>query len=164
MPRWSPPESRTILQAIADDVRRAPHERDAARRELAGPVAQSPPSSPRRRGRNANTPQSQEDFDSDVENWYRRDLLDSSLTGSDRREIFQGFDPSTQALLDALSYRLLGLFNAADPQVLIDAYSKTKSEFVKAKVIETIRHIATYSPIDKTQAQQFLDNNQGESN
>jgi hypothetical protein len=98
----------------------------------------------------------QEDLDSDVQNWYR-DLLDSSLTCSDRHGIFQGFDESTQRLLDVFSYRLLGLFNAADPQVLIDAYSKTKSEFVKAKVIETIRHIATYSPIDKTQPQQFLD-------
>jgi hypothetical protein len=58
---------------------------------------------------------------------------------------------------DVFSNRLLGLFNATDSQVLIDAYSTTKSEFVKAKVIETVRHIATYSPIDKTQAQQFLD-------
>jgi hypothetical protein len=84
-------------------------------------------------------------------------LRDSSLTSSDRREIFQAFDPSTQHLLDVLSNRLLGLFNATDPQVLIDACRKTKSEFVKAKVIETVRHIATYSPIDKTKAQQFLD-------
>jgi hypothetical protein len=166
MPRWSPPESKTILQAIADDVRRAPHEREAARRELAGPVAQSPPSSPRRRGRNANTPQSQEDIDSDVQNWYQRDLRDKSLTSSDRRDIFQGFDPWTRGLLDAFSNRLLGLFNATDPQVLIEAYRKTKSAFVKAKVIETIHHIATYSPIDKTQAQQFIHqlDNPGESN
>jgi hypothetical protein len=157
MPRWTPPESKTILQAIADDVRRAPHEREAARRELAAPVAQSAPPSPRRRSRNSNVPQTQEDQDSDVENWYRRDLRDGSLTSSDRHEIFQAFDPSIQKLLDVFSNRLLGLFSAADPQVLIDAYGKTKSEFVKTKVIETIRHIATYSPIDKTQAQQFLD-------
>jgi hypothetical protein len=60
-------------------------------------------------------------------------------------------------LLDAFSNRLLGLFNATDAEVLIDAYRTTKSEFVKAKVIETIRHVATYSPIDNTQTQQFLD-------
>jgi hypothetical protein len=164
MPRWTPPESKTILQAIADDVRRTPHERAAVRRELAGPIAQSTPSP--RRGRNANTPQSQEDLDSHVENWFQCDLRDSILTSPDRHEIFLGFDLSTQKLLDAFSNRLLGLFSAADPQVLIDAYSKTKSEFVKAKVIETIRHIATYSPIDKTQAQQFIDqlDNSGELN
>jgi hypothetical protein len=156
MPRWSPPESRTILQAIADDVRRAPHERAAARRELAGHIAQSTQPSLRRRGRNSGMPQSQEDLDSDVENWFQRDLRDSSLTSSDRRDIFLGFDLSTRGLLDAFSNRLLGLFSATDPQVLIDAYSKTKSAFVKAKVIETVRHIATYSPLDKTQAQQFI--------
>jgi hypothetical protein len=83
----------------------------------------------------------------DVETWYR-DLRDSSLTSSDRSDIFLGFDLSTQKLLDVFRYRLLGLFNAADPQVLIDAYRTTKSEFVKAKVIGTIRHIATYSPIE----------------
>jgi hypothetical protein len=94
-----------------------------------------------------------------VQNWYQRDLRDSSLTGPDRHEIFHAFDPSTQRLLDAFSYRLLGLFNAADPQVLIDAYRQTQSAFVKAKVIDTIRHIAAYSPIEsaKTQAQQFLE-------
>jgi hypothetical protein len=163
MPRWLPPNQKMILQQIADDERRPMNEREAARRELAAPVAQSPPPSTRR-GRNANTPPSQEDKDSDVENWFQRDLRDSSLTSSDRREIFLGFDPSIQKLLDVFSNRLLGLFNATDPHVLIDAYRTTKSEFVKAKVIETIRHIATYSPIDKTQAQQFLDNNQGELN
>lgn len=155
MPRWTPPESKTILQAIADDVRRAPHEREAARRELAGPVAQSTALSPRRRSRN-DTPMTQEDKDCDVQNCFQRDLRDSSLTSSDRRDIFLGFDLSTRGLLDAFSNRLLGLFNATDPQVLIDAYRKTRSAFVKAKVIETIHHIATYSPIDKTQAQQFL--------
>jgi hypothetical protein len=78
------------------------------------------------------------------------------LTSSDRRDIFLGFDPSTRGLLDVLSNRLLGLFSADDSQVLIDAYRKTRSDFVKTKVIETVRHIATYSPIDKTQAQQFI--------
>jgi hypothetical protein len=167
MPRWSPPNQKMILQSIADDERRPVNEREAARRELAGPAAQSPPSSSRRRGRNANAPQNQEDLDSDVENWHLRDLRDSGLTCSDRHAIFQGFDPSTQRLLDAFSNRLLGLFSASDTEVLIDAYGKTKSEFVKAKVIETVHHIATFSPIDKTKAQQFLDqldNNQGESN
>jgi hypothetical protein len=157
MTRWDPGDKRQILQQIADDERRPAHEQEAARRELAGPVAQSPPSSPRRRGRNANTPQTQEDLDSDVENWYQRDLRDSGLTCSDRHEIFHAFDPSTQSLLEEFSNRLVGLFSASDTEVLIDAYSKTKNEFVKDKVIETIRHIVTYSPIDKSQAQQFLD-------
>jgi hypothetical protein len=149
--------NRKILQLIIDDATSTEVERTEAKRAL-GELAtdQSPPPAPRRRGRNANTPQSQEDLDSDVENWFQRNLRDSSLTSSDRRDIFQGFDPSTQALLDAFSSRLLGLFNAADPQVLIDAYGKTKSAFVKDKVIETVRHIATYSPIDKAEAQQFL--------
>jgi hypothetical protein len=149
--------NRKILQLISDDPASTEVERTEAKRALGELTAdQSTPPSPRRRGRNANVPQTQEDIDSDVENWYRRDLLDSSLTSSDRRAIFQGFDISTQRLFDVFTYRLLGLFNAADIQVLIDAYSRTKSEFVKAKVIETIRHIATYSPIDKTQAQQFI--------
>ena len=102
-------------------------------------------------------PQTQEDKDSDVETWYR-DLRDSGLTSSDRREIFLGFDLSTQKLLDAFSNRLLGLFSPDDSQVLIDAYRQTKSEFVKAKVIETVCHIATYSPIEaaKLQAQEFI--------
>jgi hypothetical protein len=153
-----PNYKKDLLQQIADDEHRPANEREAARRELAAPAAdQSPPSSPRRRGRNSNAPQTQEDLDSDVENWFQRDLRDSSLTCSDRHAIFQGFDLWTQRLLDAFSNRLLGLFSATDPQVLIDACSKTKSEFVKDKVIETIRHIAAYSPIDKTQAQQFLD-------
>jgi hypothetical protein len=148
--------NRKILQLIINDDASTEVERAEAKRALAEmTVAQSPPS-PRRRGRNSNTPQSQEDIDSDVENWYRRDLRDSSLTSSDRRDIFLGFDLSTQKLLDVFSNRLLGRFNAADSQVLIDAYGKTKSEFVKAKVIETIRHIAAYSPIAKTQAQQFI--------
>jgi hypothetical protein len=157
MPRWIPQSQKMILQQIADDERRPVNEREAARRELAAPAALSTPPSPRRRGRNS-VPQTQEDKDSDVETWYR-DLRDNSLTTSDRREIFLGFDLSTQKLLDVFSNHLLGLFNATDSQLLIDAYSTTKSEFVKAKVIETIRHIATYSPIEagKTQAQQFLD-------
>jgi hypothetical protein len=94
-----------------------------------------------------------------VQNWYQRDLRDSSLTSSDRRDIFQGFDPSTQALLDAFGNRLLWLFNDGDLQVLIDAYRKTNSEFVKEKIISTITNIAAHSPVEaaKTQAQQFLD-------
>jgi hypothetical protein len=165
MPRWIPQSQKMILQQIADDERRPVNERQAARRELAAPVAQSTPLSPRCRGRNSGVPQTQEDKDSDVENWYQRDLRDGSLTSSDRREIFLGFDPSTQRLLDAFSNRLLGLFSASDTEVLIGAYGKTMSEFVKAKVIETVRHIATYSP-NKTQAQQFIDqlDNPGELN
>jgi hypothetical protein len=161
-------DRRKILQLIIDDPGSTDQERSEAKRALAESTTdQSSPPSPRRHGRNANVPQTQEDKDSDVENWFQRDLRDSSLTGSDRRDIFQGFDPSTQALLDAFSSRLLGLFNAADPQVLIDAYGKTKSAFVKDKVIETVRHIATYSPIEaaKTQAQQFINQlDKGETN
>jgi len=146
-----------ILQQVIDDPASTEVERTEAKRVLGELTTDQLPPSPRRRGRNSGVPQSQEDRDSDVENWFQRDLLDSSLTSSDRQEIFQAFDPSTRGLLDAFSNRLLGLFSAADPQVLIDAYGKTKSEFVKAKVIETIRHVAAYSPIDKAQAQQFLD-------
>jgi hypothetical protein len=148
--------NRKILQLIIDDPASTEVERTEAKRALGELAADQSPPSPRR-GRNASVPQTQDDLDSDVENWYRRDLLDSSLTSSDRRNIFLGFDLSIQKLLDVFSNRLLGLFNATDPQVLIDAYRTTKSAFVKAKVIETIRHIATYSPLDKTQAQQFLD-------
>jgi hypothetical protein len=156
MPRWLPPNQKMILQSIADDERRPMNEREAARRELAT-VDQPKPQLPsrRRHGRHAGVPPSQSDLDSDVENWYQRDLRDSGLTSSDRHDIFQGFDPSTQKLLDVFTNRLLGLFSVTDSQVLIDAYGKTKSTFVKAKVIETIRHIATYS-IDKAEAQQFL--------
>src|SRR5580692_7008180 len=79
--------NRKILQLIINDDASTEVERAEAKRALAEmTVAQSPPS-PRRRGRNANTPQSQEDKDSDVENWYRRDLRDSGLTCSDRQEI-----------------------------------------------------------------------------
>jgi hypothetical protein len=102
MPRWIPQSQKMILQSIANDERRPMNEREAARRELAGPVAQSPPS-PRRRGRNSTVPQTQEDKDSDVENCFQRDLRDSSSTSSDRREIFLGFDLSTQKLLDVFS-------------------------------------------------------------
>jgi hypothetical protein len=70
MSRWIPEDHKTILQLIADDERRPAHEREAARRELAAPVAQSAPSAPRRRGRNSNAPQTQQDIDSGVENWY----------------------------------------------------------------------------------------------
>src|SRR5580693_1330902 len=148
---------RKLLQAIIDDPASTEIERTEAKRALGEMTVASTPPSPRR-GRNSNVPQTQEDKDSDVENWYRRDLRDNGLTGSDRHEIFQGFDISTQRLLDVFTYRLLGLFNAADPQVLIDAYRQTKSEFVKAKVIETIQHIAAYSTIQgsRDQASQFL--------
>jgi hypothetical protein len=107
--------NRKILQLIIDDPASTEVERTEAKRALGELTAAQSPSPPRRRGRNSNFPQSQEDLDSDVQNWYQRDLRDSSLTGPDRHEIFHAFDPSTQRLLDAFSYRLLGLFNAADP-------------------------------------------------
>jgi hypothetical protein len=78
MSRWIPEDHKTILQLIADDEHRPAHEREAARRELAAPVAQSAPSAPRRRGRNSNAPQTQQDIDSDVENWYLRDLREGA--------------------------------------------------------------------------------------
>jgi hypothetical protein len=56
-----------ILRQIAGDERRPVNEREAALRELAAPVAQSPPPSTRRRGRNSDAPQTQDDLDSDVE-------------------------------------------------------------------------------------------------
>jgi hypothetical protein len=151
---------RKILQLIINDDASTEVERTEAKRVLGEMTAdQSTPLSPRRRGRNSNVPMSQEDLDSDIENWYRRDLLDSSLTSSDRHEIFQAFDPATRTLLDAFGNRLLWLFNDGDLQVLIDAYRKTNSAFVKEKIISTITNIAAYSPIEaaKTQAQQFLD-------
>ena len=125
MPRWLPPNQKMILQSIADGERRPMNEREAARRELAT-VDQPKPQLPsrRRHGRSAGVPPSQSDLDCDVQNWYQRDLRDSSVTSSDRHDIFQGFDPSTQALLDAFGNRLLWLFNDGDLQVLIDAYRR----------------------------------------
>jgi hypothetical protein len=146
------------LQRVIDDPASTAVERTEAQRALAELIATDQPTQQpsRRRGRDA--PMTQEDEDADIENWYRRDLLASSLTSSDRSEIFQGFDPSTQAILDAFGNQLLWLFSDTDIQVLIDAYTKSTSEFVRAKTIDTIKHIATYSPSasSKTQAQQFL--------
>jgi hypothetical protein len=51
-----PDYKKDLLQQIADDERRPMNEREAARRELAGPVTQSPPSPCH--GRNANVPSS----------------------------------------------------------------------------------------------------------
>jgi hypothetical protein len=85
-------DRRKILQLITDDPGSTDQERGEAKRALAELTTdQSPPSS-RRRGRNADVTQTQEDLDSDLENWFQRDLRDSSLTSSDRRDIFQGFD------------------------------------------------------------------------
>jgi hypothetical protein len=164
MPNWMSPSSRQILQAIADDERRPANEREAARRELAGPVAQSPPS-PRRRGRNANAPQTQEDIDNDIESSFR---YDNQLTTQDKIDIQRGYEPSTQAILAAFGSSLLWLFqnNAEELRILIDLHSKTQSSFVRAKTINTIRWIADYSPneVAKIRAQQFLDSNPGELN
>ena len=157
MPRWTPPESRTILQAIADDVRRAPHEREAARRELAGPIAQSPAASPRRHGRNSNVPQTQADIDADIESSFR---YDNQLTTQDKIEIEREFDAPTQAILAAFGSSLLWLFqnNAEELRILIDLHGKTQSDFVGEKTIKTIRWIADFSPNEaaKAQATQFL--------
>ncbi len=145
-----------LLQQIANDDRRPQRERDAARHELttAGQPAR------RHRGRNSNTPISQEDRDCDIVNWYKRDLLDTNLTATDRREIFNGFDASTQAILDAFGSNLFWLFtnNAAEVPVLIDAAKNTKSEFIRAKALSTLGAIARNSPIEtaKAAAAEFL--------
>jgi hypothetical protein len=165
MTRWDPGDKRQMLQAIADDERRPANEREAARRELAGPVAQSPPSSPRRR-RNSNVPQTQADIDADIESSFR---YDSQLTAQDRIEIERGFDTPTQAILAAFGSSLLWLFqnNAEELRILIALHSKTQSSFVRAKTINTIRWIADYSlnEVAKIQAQRFLNQiDQGELN
>jgi hypothetical protein len=108
MTRWTPGNKLQKLQSIADDERRPAHEREVARRELAvAPAAQPAPTSPRH-GRNAGVPQSQQDLDGELENWYQHILLDSNLTGSDRREIRLNFDLSTQAILDAFAITSCG--------------------------------------------------------
>jgi hypothetical protein len=156
MTRWDPGDKRRILQSIADDERRPTHERDAARRELGA----DQPQSPRRRGRNSDAPITQADRDADIENWYHRDLLDKNLTSSDRNEIFNGFDSSTQAILDAFGSNILWLFtnNEAEVPVLIEAVTNTTSEFIRAKALSTLRAIGNYSNVEtaKAQASEFL--------
>jgi hypothetical protein len=151
-----PDYKKDLLQQIADDERRPVNEREAARRELAAPVAQSPPSSPRR-GRNANTPQSQDDQDGDIESSFR---YDSQLTTQDRIEAERGFDPPTQAILAAFGSSVLWLFqnNLAEITLLINLHGRTQSDFVREKTIKTIRWITDYStvPSAKLQAQEFL--------
>jgi hypothetical protein len=157
MTRWDPGDKRQMLQAIADDERRPVNEREAARRELAAPVAQSPSPSPHRRGRNSSVPQTQEDIDNDIESSFR---YDNQLTTQDRIDIERGFDAPTQAILAAFGSSLLWLFqnNAEELRILIDLHSKTQSSFVRAKTINTIRWIADYStvPSAKLQAQEFI--------
>jgi hypothetical protein len=158
MPRWIPPESRTILQSIADDERRPAHEREAARRELANGETTATPT-PRRRRRNANVPMSQADQDADIIAALTFRPSDG-LTSSDRIEIEAGMDESTRAILAAFGSALLWLFNnnAAEIQILIDLHGRTQSDFVREKATETIRWIAAYSPIEaaKTQAWEFI--------
>jgi hypothetical protein len=150
MTRWDPGDKRQILQSIADDERRPEHERDAARRELNA----DQPQSPRRRGRNSTAPITQEDRDCDIENWYHRDLLDKDLTSTDRNEIFNGFDSSTQAILDAFGSNILWLFgnNAVEVPVLIEAVRNTKSDFIRSKALMTLGAIARNSTIETAKA------------
>jgi hypothetical protein len=152
-----------ILQRVVNDPASTEVERAEATREL-NATDQSAPSSPRRGGRNSGVPLSQSDLNGEIENWYRRVLPDSNLTGSDRREIFQGFDLSTQAILNAFTSHVLQLFadNAAEIQLLIDLHRRTHSDFVRAKTNATIQWIADYSPIEsaKLHAQEFLQGQQ----
>jgi len=158
MPRWKPPDSRTILQMIADDETRPPQEREEARRAIAElNVDQSPPS--RLLGRNANAPQSQADVDSDIESHFRN-FHDPRLDGQGRREIEQCLSELTRAILAAFGNSLLWLFtnNDAEIKILIDLHRRTQSDFVREKTARTIRWIADYSPLAsaKAEAQQFL--------
>jgi hypothetical protein len=158
MQRWIPQDQKMILQAIADDERRPAHERDAARRELATPVTQSAPSSPRR-GRNV--PQSQADEDTDLEKALTFRPNDC-MSIMDRIEVERGYDPATKKILDAIGNNcLLWLFgnNVADVPVLIACVNRTESILVKAKALDALRLISQRSPIDSARAQalQFLD-------
>jgi hypothetical protein len=149
--------NRKILRVIIDDPASTDVERTEAKRALAElTTAQSTPPSPRR-GRNANTPQSQEDIDNDIESSFR---YDSQLTAQDRIEIERGFDAPTQAILAAFGSSVLWLFgnNLAEIQLLIDLHGRTRSDIVRKKAVETIKWIADYSPTEaKIKAQQFLD-------
>jgi hypothetical protein len=147
---------RELLQQIANDDRRPPHERQAARHELG--TADQP--SPRRHGRNANAPQTQADIDADLEQVLTIQPNDG-LTAQDRIEIQRGLPEATRLILDAIGNNcLLWLFgnNLADVTVLIDCVNRTGSSVVKAKALDTLRLISQRSPIDsaKTEAQQFL--------
>jgi hypothetical protein len=163
-----PDYKKDLLQQIADDERRPANEREAARRELAAPVAQSPPS-PRRRGRNANAPMSQEDEDSDLIQALTFRPNDG-LTILDRREIEADFDPITRECLDTIGNAcLLWIWNPSDTQRMIELHARTKSPFIKSKTIAVLQHIAAYSTIQaaRDQASEFLhqlDSNPGELN
>ena len=137
-----------LLQQIANDERRPQKEREAACRELAAGGQ-----APRRRRRNS-APITQDDRDADIENWYHRDLLDKNLTSTDRNEIFNGFDPSTQAILDAFGSNILWLFtnNEAEVPVLIEAAKNTKSDFIRSKALMTLGAIARNSTIETAKA------------
>src|SRR5580704_16348546 len=157
MQRWQATSQRLILQSIADDIRRPALEREAARREL-NPAAQA--ASPKR-GRNSNAPMSQADEDADLEQalTYR---ANDGLSSMDRREIEATFDPVTRQCLDAIGDNLLlQLFtnNAEDVPLLISLVQRTGSSLAKSKALETLRLIATRSPLEpaKTAAQQFID-------
>jgi hypothetical protein len=154
MPRWTPPESKTILQAIADDVRRAPHERAAARRELA---ATDQPQQSRRRVRDA--PITQHDQDGDIENWFRRDPR-HELTSHERVEIFKSLDLATQLVIDAIENPILALYvnNETEITLLIQTYRATQSEFVRKKALGAITAISKYSTVHtaRDQGTKFL--------
>jgi len=164
MPRWTPPESRTILQAIADDVRRAPHEREAARRELA--ATDQPPPQSRRRVRDV--PIMQADQDGDIENWFKRGPRDD-LTSHERVEIFKSLDDSTQLIIDAIENPMLALYvnNETEITLLIQTYRATQSEFVRKKTLGAITAISKYSTVQvaRDRGREFLNQlDKGETN
>jgi hypothetical protein len=103
---------------------------------------------------------SQDDEDADLEQalTYRPN---DGLTSMDRREIEATFDLVTRQCLDAIGDNLLlQLFtnNAEDVPLLISLVQRTGSSLAKTKALETLRLIATRSPIEPARiaAQTFL--------
>ena len=141
-----PNDRRAILQLILDDQSTTAVERVEAKKLLAGMDGSPPPAPRRRSARNLSAPITQADSDADVEGWYHRDLVDQNLTSTDRNEIFNGFDISTRAILDAFGSNILWLFtnNEAEVPILIEAATNSQSAFVRAKALTTLGAIAGY--------------------
>jgi hypothetical protein len=165
MPRWSPPNQKMILQQIADDEHRPANEREAARRELA--AADQPQRQSRRPMRDV--PITQQDQDSDIENWFKRGPRDD-LTSHERAEIFKSLDDSTQLIIDAIENPILALYvnNETEITLLIQTYRQTQSEFVRKKAMGAITAISKYSTVQaaRDKANEFinqLDSNRGQS-
>lgn len=99
----------------------------------------------------------QEDQDSDIENWFRHNTRDG-LTSRDHIEIFTSLDLRTQSIIDAIAAPMLALYNEADIALLTQTHRQTKSEFVRDKVLGAITAISKYSTIStaRQQATDFL--------